>query len=111
MYSGTSSLYNELKSVDAKDLKVGDMRIKGGSPGHIVMIADEVINEKGEKLVLLFQGNTPLQRVHLVKNLEDSAISTWYQLEHGAVIPVSNYTFRRAKFVILNSKFVSLQHE
>jgi hypothetical protein len=99
MYSGTLSLYNELKSIDAKDLKIGDMLIKGGSPGHIVMIGDEVINENGEKLFLLFQGNTPAQSVHLVKNLEDSNISPWYQLEDNAVIPVSNYTFSSAKFV------------
>jgi len=99
MYSGTLSLYNELESVNAKDLQLGDMLIKGGSPGHIVMIADEVINDKGEKLFLLFQGNTPAQSVHLVKNLESSYISPWYQLKDDAVIPVSNYTFGSAKFV------------
>ncbi|WP_458628932.1 DUF4846 domain-containing protein [Winogradskyella sp. PC D3.3] len=99
MYSGTLSLYNELESVAAKDLKIGDMLIKGGSPGHIVMIADEVINESGEKLFLLFQGNTPAQSVHLVKNLENSTLSPWYQLEDNAVISVSNYTFGSSKFV------------
>lgn len=99
MYSGTLSLYNELEPVDAKDLKIGDMLIKGGSPGHIVMIADEVVNDSGDKLFLLFQGNTPAQSVHLVKNLKSTAISPWYQLENNAVIPVSNYTFSSAKFV------------
>jgi len=99
MYSGTLSLFNELKSIDDLDLQLGDMLIKGGSPGHIVMICDEVINDKGEKLFLLFQGNTPAQSVHLVKNLEDSNISPWYQLENNALIPVSNYTFDNSKFV------------
>lgn len=99
MYSGTLSLYHELKSVKAKDLKIGDMLIIGGSPGHIVMLCDEVVNEKGEKLFLLFQGNTPAQSVHLVKNLEDANISPWYDLEDNAVIPVSNYTFYDSKFV------------
>ena len=100
MYSGTLSLYNELPKIEyARDLKIGDMLIKGGTPGHIVMICDEVINSKGEKLYLLFQGNTPAQSVHLVKNLEDSNISPWYQLKKNAVIPVSNYTFVSSKFV------------
>ncbi|WP_298554849.1 DUF4846 domain-containing protein [uncultured Algibacter sp.] len=100
MYSGTLSLYYELPKINsAKDLKIGDMLIKGGSPGHIVMVCDEAINGKGEKLFLLFQGNTPAQSVHLVKNLEDSNISPWYQLKKDAVIPVSNYTFGSAKFV------------
>ncbi|WP_299889097.1 DUF4846 domain-containing protein [uncultured Lacinutrix sp.] len=100
MYSGTLSLYNELELIhDVKELKIGDMLIKGGSPGHIVMLADEVINENGEKLFLLFQGNTPAQSVHLVKNLEDNLISPWYNLKMNAVIPVSNYTFSNSKFV------------
>ena len=100
MYSGTLSLYNELPKINnVKDLKIGDMLIRGGSPGHIVMICDEVVNSKGEKLYLLFQGNTPAQSVHLVKNMEDSTISPWYKLEKNAVIPVSNYTFGSSKFV------------
>ena len=99
MYSGTLSLYNELKPVAAKDLQIGDMLIRGGSPGHIVMLGDEAINAKGEKLFLLFQGNTPAQSVHLVKNLEDASLSPWYALKDGATIPVSNYTFSSAKFV------------
>lgn len=100
MYSGTLSLFNEFPKVNsAKDLQIGDMLIKGGSPGHIVMLCDEVINDKGEKLFLLFQGNTPAQSVHLVKNLENAHISPWYHLENNTVIPVSNYTFGNAKFV------------
>ncbi|WP_460217972.1 DUF4846 domain-containing protein [Psychroserpens sp. MEBiC05023] len=98
-YSGTLSLFNELKSIDDSDLQIGDMLIKGGSPGHIVMICDEVVNANGDKLFLLFQGNTPAQSVHLVKNLEDSKISPWYELKKDAVIPVSNYTFSSSKFV------------
>ena len=100
MYSGTLSLYSELSKInDAKDLKIGDMLIRGGSPGHIVMICDEVVNAKGDKMYLLFQGNTPAQSVHLVKNLEDSNNSPWYTLKKNAVIPVSNYTFGSSKFV------------
>jgi len=92
-------LSQELKTITSvKNLKIGDVLIKGGSPGHIVILADEVINDRGEKLFLLFQGNTPAQSVHLVKNLEDTSISPWYNLGIGAVIPVSNYTFYDSKF-------------
>ncbi len=98
-YSGTLSLFHELKLVDDKDLKIGDMLIVGGSPGHIVMLCDEAVNAKGEKIFLLFQGNTPAQSVHLVKNLEDAEKSPWYTLKTGEVIPVSNYTFYDSKFV------------
>ena len=99
-YSGTLSLYHELPKIEhVSELKIGDMLILGGSPGHIVMLCDEVVNDKGEKLFLLFQGNTPAQSVHLVKNLENTGLSPWYQLEKDAVIPVSNYTFYDSKFV------------
>ncbi|WP_452223281.1 DUF4846 domain-containing protein [Lacinutrix chionoecetis] len=99
MYSGTLSMYNELESIkDEKELQIGDMLIKGGSPGHVAIICDEVINNEGEKLFLLFQGNTPAQSVHLVKNLEDNSISPWYNLKMNSVIPVSNYTFYDSKF-------------
>ncbi|MBR9846399.1 MAG: DUF4846 domain-containing protein, partial [Algicola sp.] len=98
-YSGTLSLFNELESIKETDLQIGDMLIKGGSPGHIAMICDEIVNTNGEKLFLLFQGNTPAQSVHLVKNLEDSTISPWYQLRENQRIPVSNYTFGNSKFV------------
>ena len=75
MYSGTLSLFYELPKISTiENLKIGDMLIKGGSPGHIVMICDEAINSEGDKIYLLFQGNTPAQSVHLVKNLEDSQI-------------------------------------
>ncbi|NQX86370.1 MAG: DUF4846 domain-containing protein [Flavobacteriaceae bacterium] len=100
LYSGTLSLYEELPKINnVKNLEIGDMLIKGGSPGHVAIICDEVINESGEKLFLLFQGNTPAQSVHLVKNLEDTSISPWYQLKKDALIPVSNYTFYDSKFV------------
>lgn len=99
MYSGTLSLYHELDVVKSKDLKIGDMLIKGGSPGHIAILCDEIINVNGDKLFLLFQGNTPAQSIHLVKNLEDTSISPWYQLKDDDVISVSNYTFGSSKFV------------
>ncbi|MEL0643933.1 DUF4846 domain-containing protein [Olleya sp. Ti.3.14] len=99
MYSGTLSLFNELESVTkVDDLKIGDMLILGGSPGHIVMLADQVVNDKGESLFLLFQGNTPAQSVHLVKNLDDASMSPWYNLKMDTVIPVSNFTFYSSKF-------------
>jgi len=99
-YSGTLSLYHELPKInDTSKLQIGDMLIKGGSPGHIVMIADQIVNDKGENMYVLIQGNTPAQSVHLVKNLEDDTYSPWYTLEKDVVIPVSNYTFQSSKFV------------
>ncbi len=98
-YSGTLSLYHELTKINSvEEIKIGDMLIKGGSPGHIVMVCDEVVNEEGNKLYLLFQGNTPAQSVHLVKNLEAINLSPWYDLKLNSEIGVSNYTFSNSEY-------------
>ena len=82
-----------------KKLQVGDMLVYPGTPGHIVMIVDEIQNEKGEKRFVLAQGNTPAQSVHLLKNPNDLSVNPWYQLEIGSYIEIPGYYFNRAKFI------------
>ncbi len=99
-YSGTISLFHELPKVnDISKLEIGDMLIIGGSPGHVVMIGDIIENADGERLFILFQGNTPAQSVHLLKNLDNSSISPWYELAIEEQISVPGYTFYDAKYV------------
>jgi hypothetical protein len=99
-YSGTISLYHEMPKVTSiNNLEIGDMLIIGGSPGHAVMIADVIKNEKGEKRFLLLQGNTPAQSVHLLKNLDDSDLSPWYELKLNSEISIPGYTFASSKFI------------
>ncbi|WP_296323792.1 DUF4846 domain-containing protein [Winogradskyella sp.] len=99
-YSGTMSLNNELNEVNSiNDLKIGDMLVVGGFPGHIVMIADIVQNNQGERLFLLLQGNTPAQSIHLLRNLDDTTISPWYKLQLNSEISVPGFTFTKSKFV------------
>jgi hypothetical protein len=99
-YSGTISLFNEMKKIHSiNDLQVGDMLIVGGSPGHVVMIGDVIKNESEEKLFLLFQGNTPAQSVHLLKNLNDTTISPWYKLKLNEEIRVPGFTFYNSNFI------------
>jgi hypothetical protein len=100
MYSGTMSLFSELPKINSiSDLRIGDMLIVGGSPGHVIMIADVITNEADEKRFLLFQGNTPAQSVHLLKNLDDTSISPWYELKLNSEISIPGYTFANSKFV------------
>jgi hypothetical protein len=100
MYSGTQSLFDELPTVNAsEELEVGDMLIYPGSPGHIVMIVDMAVNSEGKKLFILAQGNTPAQNVHLLKNLNDSSINPWYELELNQYLEIPTYYFNNTKFV------------
>ncbi|SFZ84467.1 conserved protein of unknown function [Tenacibaculum maritimum NCIMB 2154] len=99
-YSGTLSLYNELpKVVREEDLQLGDMLVKPGTPGHILMLVDEVINKKGEKLFVLAQGNTPAQSVHLLKNFNNASLTPWYSLKKNALIQVPGYSFDNSQFI------------
>jgi hypothetical protein len=100
MYAGTQSLYDELSSVNSIDaVEVGDMLIYPGSPGHVVLIADMATNAEGKKLFILAQGNTPAQSVHLLKNINDSSISPWYELEMDAYLEIPTYYFNKTQFI------------
>ncbi|WP_299624686.1 DUF4846 domain-containing protein [uncultured Tenacibaculum sp.] len=98
-YAGTASLHSELKKVQIKDLQIGDMLVQPGYPGHIEIIVDEVINDKGEKLFLLAQGNTPAQSVCLLKNFEDDNISPWYKFSSNLPVYTPSYYFEKPIFI------------
>ena len=100
MYAGTLSLYHELEKVAIKDLQIGDMLVTPGSPGHIVIIADAIVNAQGAKRYLLVQGNTPAQSVCILKNFEDTAISPWYEFTtKDTPVLIPGYHFEKAQFV------------
>ncbi len=99
-YAGTQSLFSELSSIDIiLDLKIGDMLIKPGFPGHVVMIAAIVTDDTGERLFALSQGSTTVQSVHLLKNPKNSSMSPWFQLEMGASLQIPTYYFVEARFM------------
>lgn len=75
-YAGTLSMSNECIKVEDSDMKIGDMFLYGGSPGHVIIIVDMAKNEAGDTVFLLAQSNTPAQQVHILKNpLHDDP---WY---------------------------------
>ncbi len=99
MYAGTLSMHNELQKVSVSDIKIGDMLVKPGSPGHIEIIVDEIINEQSDKMYLLAQGNTPAQSVCLLKNFENTTISPWYKFNKNEPVFTPSYYFDKAQFI------------
>jgi hypothetical protein len=78
-YAGTYSLERELKPVPAADIAIGDVFIKGGFPGHAVLVADMAENaQTGEKRFLLLQSYMPAQQIHVLKNPAASDGTPWY---------------------------------
>ena len=81
MYAGTLSLSNELQPKALVEIEIGDVFIKGGSPGHAVLVVDIAENEHtGEIAFLLAQSYMPAQQIHILKNPSNPSISPWYIL-------------------------------
>lgn len=78
IWAGTASLEKELSAVPSgKSLEIGDVFIKGGFPGHAVIIVDAAENKEGERIFLLAQSYMPAQSIHVLKNPKNS-MSPWY---------------------------------
>lgn len=94
-YCGTSSLEKQLHPVsDFSLLQPGDVLIKGGSPGHCVMVMDIAVNSSGKNIYLLAQSYMPAQNIHLLKNPMDSDLSPWYELKNdNSFIYTPEWTF------------------
>jgi hypothetical protein len=62
-------------------MQPGDVIIKGGFPGHGVLVMDMAQNPTtGEKLFLLAQSYMPAQDFQILKNPNNSKLSPWYSL-------------------------------
>ncbi|MFT6000726.1 MAG: hypothetical protein ACI81P_003189 [Neolewinella sp.] len=95
-YAGTASLVHELKPKDKADIGVGDVLIKGGSPGHAVIIVDKSVNDTtGEVLVLLAQSYMPAQDIHVLVNPARRDGNPWYSVteDFGDWIRTAEYGF------------------
>ncbi len=94
MYAGTSSLSKELKPIKMKQMKIGDVFIKGGFPGHAVIVLDMAINKTtGDKVFLLGQSYMPAQEFQVLKNNFDRDISPWYHLKNKTIY-TPEWTFK-----------------
>lgn len=95
-YAGTMSLSKELQAQQVKNISIGDVFIKGGSPGHAVIVMDVAENAKGEKCFLLAQSYMPAQQVHILKNPSGG---TWYFDDFGDVLDTPEWTFTKEQLM------------
>ena len=94
-YAGTYSLEHELKPVPLSDIKIGDVFVKGGFPGHAVLVADMAENSaSGEKHFLLIQSYMPAQEMHILKNPGAPDGSPWYPAAFAGDLVTPEWTFR-----------------
>lgn len=100
-YAGTISLNQELEKTAIETIKIGDVFIKAGSPGHAMIVVDKAINSTtNEEIILLAQSYMPAQNIHIVKNLFDKKISPWYNLstmDNRIITPEWKFTKQNLK--------------
>ena len=95
MYAGTRSLAAELDAVQRNDMKIGDVFIQGGSPGHAIIIIDMAVDKSsGKKTFLLAQSYMPAQEIQVLKNPVEKDLSPWYSLDFGEVLITPEWAFR-----------------
>jgi len=94
-WAGTHSLERELTSVPVADMAPGDLFIKGGFPGHAVLVADVAKSAAGETRFLLLQSFMPAQQIHVLKNMPRPDLSPWYPLDFGDRLLTPEWPFPR----------------
>ncbi len=94
---GSKSLEDQLKpKANLTAMQIGDVWIKGGFPGHAVVVIDMATNEAGEKLFMLAQSYMPAQSIHILKNPNNENLSPWYKIsEIETILETPEYTFTK----------------
>ncbi len=95
-YAGTASLSKELKPVTAEEMRIGDVFIKGGFPGHAVIVVDMALHKTtNEKIFLLAQSYMPAQEIQILKNPNNLELSPWYSNKIGSELRTPEWTFKK----------------
>jgi hypothetical protein len=92
--ASTLSLDKQLKSKDLNSIEVGDVFIKGGSPGHAVIVVDKCVNTEGKVKFMLAQSYMPAQETQVLVNPQDPN-NPWYDLDFGDILETAEYTFTK----------------
>lgn len=92
---GTASLSKQLNKVKLNDIVAGDVFIRGGFPGHAVIVIEVVKSTNGNKKFMLAQSYMPAQDIHILLNPANNNFSPWYDVTDEESIITPEYTFSR----------------
>jgi hypothetical protein len=93
-YAGSASLARQLEPVaDRRALRAGDVFIRGGFPGHAVLVVDVARAADGRRVFLIAQSYMPAQEIHVLRNPGDPAQGPWYDLDFGPELRTPEWTF------------------
>jgi hypothetical protein len=96
-YCGTLSLEKQLSRIPENSTVLpGDVVIRGGSPGHAVIVLDMAEDRSGNRVYLLAQSYMPAQQIHILRNPSDAALSPWYRIVPGSELRTPEWVFAPA---------------
>ncbi len=97
-WCGSASLEKQMERMeDFTAMQPGDVLVKGGFPGHAVIVVDMVQNKKGEKMYMLAQGYMPAQDIHVLVNPLDADRGPWYLLTDAENIYTPEWRFSKSQ--------------
>jgi hypothetical protein len=76
--SSTQQFYHAYKSMDRRNLQIGDIIIKRGTKGHAVIVVDLAKNEIGDMIVLIGNGDTPACQFFLLNHKRNKP---WFSVD------------------------------
>ncbi len=90
---GSYSLSMQLKPKPINGMKIGDVLIHGGFPGHAVIVVDMAENKAtGKKIFMIAQSYMPAQDIHVLVNPYHPT-TAWYELNDEPKIYTPEYVF------------------
>jgi hypothetical protein len=78
--SHTQQFYHGYRSIDPKNLQIGDFVVKKGTKSHAVMIVDLVRDDSGEMMALIGHGDTPACQFYLLNYRNNDP---WFPINLG----------------------------
>lgn len=93
---GSASLAKQLTAVPFENIEPGDVIIRGGFPGHPVILMDVAVNAIGRKIYLLAQSYMPAQDIHVLLN-PGKKESPWYDVNEMNAISTPEYNFKTSE--------------
>lgn len=97
MYAGSYSLSQQLpRREDACHVRIGDIFVEGGFPGHVVIVVDVAVDtvDSDRRIFLLAQGFTPAQDIHVLRNPGNDEIGPWYDCRIGDSLVTPEWEFK-----------------
>ncbi|MCB9184530.1 MAG: DUF4846 domain-containing protein [Flavobacteriales bacterium] len=91
-YAGTISLERQLQPASGA-IRIGDVFIHGGSPGHAVIVVDAARDQAGHRRFMIAQGFMPAQEIHVLRNPLSETGSLWFEEKSSGELLTPEWTF------------------